>query len=127
MSEIQTYTLGQTIQVPIKLRDEDGMGQVYAVFRLLASPTIGPSTLVPGAPRLILEGDGEGQIEAIVEVSGEVTEELIPGDYLCVAIHVHDTHDHLDTIENPTPTKILRLGRSTRGGPGKPAEFLGWE
>ena len=127
MAQAQTYTLGQKIQLPIRLRDEDGIEKVYAVFRLLASPSIGPSTLVPGAQRLILEGDGEGQTEAPIEVSGEVTEELLPGVYLCVAIHVRDTHDHLDTIENPTPTKVLQVGRSTRGESGKPAEFLGWE
>ena len=127
MSETHTYTLGQKVQVPIRLRDEDGIGHVSAVFRVLASPSIGPSALAPDAPRLILEGDGEGQTEATIEASCEVTEELIPGDYLCVAIHVRDMHDQLNTTENPTPPKVIRLGGSARGGPGKPAEFLGWE
>ena len=67
MSETHTYTLGQKVQVPIRLRDEDGIGYVSAVFRLLASPSIGPSALAPDAPRLILEGDGEGQTEATIE------------------------------------------------------------
>ena len=114
MSEAQTHTLGQKVQVPIRPRDEDDIGHVSAVFRLLASLSIGPSALTPDAPTLILEGNGEGQTEATIESSSEVTEESIPGDYLCVAIHVHDTHDHRYTTANPTPTKVIRLGSSAR-------------
>ena len=51
MSETHTYTLGQKVQVPIRLRDEDGIGHVSAVFRVLASPSIGPSALEPRTPQ----------------------------------------------------------------------------
>ncbi|MDP8926192.1 MAG: hypothetical protein M3M97_04605 [Actinomycetota bacterium] len=127
MSEAQTHTLGQNVQVPIRLRDEGSIGHVSAVFRLLASPSIGPSALAPDAPMLLLEGDGEEQTEATIEASCEDTEELVPGDYLYVAIHVRDMHDHRNTTESPSPAKVIRLGSSAREGPGKPAEFLGWE
>jgi hypothetical protein len=122
---VTTHTLGEKIRVPIKIKDPDGISRVYAGFRLLKKGSLGPGSLDP-RHGFTLQGEGAGREEATVELGGEVTD-VPPGDYLCVALHVYDEHDNVDTIENPHPSKILRIVRSGGEDPGTPAEFLGWE
>ena len=124
MPEPETYTLGETIRVPIKLRDEDGITRVYADFRKLRPASVGPGKLDPNG-KIVLQGDGGGQTEATVELTGQVTDSSTPGDYLCVAVHVYDAQHHLETIENPSPSKVLRVVKGD-GEVGAPVEFLGW-
>ena len=126
MTEPETYSLGETIRVPIELKDEDGISRVYADFKLLrSSASFGPGTLDPNH-KIVLEGHGGGQTRATVELACEVTDEFTPGDYLCVAVHVYDEGDHLDTIQNPSPSKILRVVKGSSEDSGEPAKFLGW-
>ena len=124
MSEPETYSVGETIRVPAKLKDEDGITRVYADFRKLRPASVGPGKLDPNG-KIVLQGDGGGQVETTVQLTGEVTDESTPGDYLCVAIHVYDAEGHLQTLDNPSPSKVLRVVKGA-GGVGKPAEFLGW-
>ena len=124
MPEPERYTLGETIRVPIKLRDEDGITRVYADFRKLRPASVGPGKLDPNG-KIVLRGDGGGQTEATVELTGQVTDSSTPGDYLCVAVHVYDAQHHLETIENPSPSKVLRVVKGD-GEVGSPVEFLGW-
>src|SRR5215207_9492883 len=106
MSEPETYSLGETIRVPVKLKDEDGVSRVYADFRKLRD-------------------DGGGRTEATVGLTARVTDDSTPGNYLCVAIHVYDATGHLQTIENPSPSKVLRIVKEAEGVE-RPTEFLGW-
>ncbi len=124
MPEPETYSLGETIRVMVKLKDEDGISRVYADFRRLRGSSVGPGKLDPNG-KIVLQGDGGGQTEATVEVTGEVTDDSTPGDYLCVAIHVYDAQGHLQTLETPTPSKILRIVKGA-GGVDRPTQFLGW-
>ena len=124
MPEVQTYSLGDVIKVPIKLRDGDGISRVTADFRRLKAASFGPGRLDPNG-KIVLHGDGAGQTEATVEVSGRVTDVSAPGNYLCVAVHVYDARGHMETIENPRPAKIVRVVEGVEDA-GAPAEFLGW-
>ena len=124
MPEPETYSLHETMRVPIKLRDADGISRVTADFRRLRTASFGPGTLAPNG-KIVLHGNGGGQTEATVEVTGRITDESTPGDYLCVAVHVYDAQGHLETIENPRPPKILRVVKGV-GEVGRPVEFLGW-
>jgi hypothetical protein len=124
MSEPETYSLGETIRVPVKLKDEDGVSRVYADFRKLRDASVGPGKLDPNG-KIVLQGDGGGRTEATVGLTGRVTDDFTPGNYLCVAIHVYDATGHLQTIENPSPSKVLRIVKEAEGVE-RPTEFLGW-
>lgn len=123
--ELQSYSIDDVIRVPIRLRDEDGIAQVRAVFkRLRYSGGLGPRGLDPEHV-LELRGNGRGEKEATVEVSMKVSEEHAPGDYLCVAIQVYDLQGNSVTIENPTPSRMVRIVDEGKRDEKK-TEFLGW-
>lgn len=124
MSDIETYSLGETISVPVKLKDEDGVSRVYADFRKLRDASVGPGKLDPNG-KIVLQGDGGDRADATVDLTAQVTDDSTPGDYLCVAIHVYDATGHLQTIENPSPSKVLRIVKVAEGVE-RPTEFLGW-
>lgn len=124
MAQTEKYSLGETIRVPIKLKDGDGISRVYADFRKLRAASVGPGKLDPNG-KIVLQGNGGGQAEATVELTGQVTDDSMPGDYLCVAVHVYDAEGHLETIDNPTPSKVLSVVKGD-GDVGAPLEFLGW-
>lgn len=125
MAQVETYSLGQTIRVSVKLKDGDGITRVYADFRKLRAASVGPGKLDPNG-KIVLQGNGEGKTEATVEVTGQVTDESTPGDYLCVALHVYDAEGHQETIENPTPSKVLSIVKDEGTASNQPTEFLGW-
>lgn len=104
----ETHSLGEGITVPAKLRSGNGVARVYAAFRRLRGSSMGPGALAPGG-KIVLQGDGEGQTEAAVALTGKIPEDSTPGDYLCVALHVCDSQGHLETIETPNPSKVLRV------------------
>ena|ERR1700730_1330883 len=82
---MRTYTLGETIRLEIKLRDQTGIGHVAAVFN-------GCSTRKrPTGRTIALEGDGEGQTEVSIELTAEITNRTVPGEYTCQYIEVNDT------------------------------------
>lgn len=124
MAQTETYSLGETIRVPVKVKDEDGVSRVYADFRKLREASMGPGKLDPNG-KIVLQGDGGGQTETTVDLTAQVTDDSTPGDYLCVAIHVYDATGHLQTIETPTPSKVLRIIKEAEGVE-RPTEFLGW-
>lgn len=124
-AEIKTYSIDDVIRVPIRLRDEDGVAHVRAIFRRLQYfGGIGPRGLDPGNV-LELRGNGGNQKEATVEVTLKVADEHAPGDYLCVAIQVYDAGGNMVMIENPTPSKLFRIVDEGRRDDRK-TEFLGW-
>jgi hypothetical protein len=124
MPEPETYSLGETIRVSVKLKDEDGISRVYADFRKLRDASVGPGKLDPNG-KIVLQGDGGGEIETTVDLTARVTDDSTPGNYLCVAIHVYDATGHLQTIETPSPSKVLRIVKEAEGIE-RPTEFLGW-
>ncbi len=125
-SPVETYTFGQTVQIPIRLKDEDGIGRVIANFkRQRTEEPLGPPSVDPRYA-IVLEGDGGGQTEATVQVTSTITGTtggLPRGDYVCVSIFVYDAREHLTIIERPSPSKVIRLvGEDPEGR----TEFLGW-
>ena len=60
-TEPETYTIDDTIRVPILLRDEEGVAHVRAIFRRMRRPgNLGPRGLDPD-DTLELRGNGAGQ------------------------------------------------------------------
>jgi hypothetical protein len=85
-TEPETYTIDDTIRVPVALRDEEGVAHVRAIFRRMRETgNLGPRGLDLD-DTLELRGNGGGQKQATVQTTLKVRDEHEPGDYLCVAI-----------------------------------------
>ena len=124
-TEPETYTLDDTIRVPILLRDEEGVAHVRAMFRrMLRAGGIGPASLDP-EDTLELRGNGGGQKQATVETTLKVRDAHEPGDYLCVAIQAYDSTGNMVMIKNPKPSRIFRI-LDLRNKDDHEMEFLGW-
>src|SRR5918995_3516073 len=124
--ELETYTIDDTIRVPVTLRDEEGVAHVRAIFRRMRQPgNLGPRGLDPD-DTLELRGNGNGQQEATVETTLKVRDEHEPGDYLCVAIQVYDSLGNMVMIKNPKPSRLFRIA-DLGSRDDRKAEFLGWE
>jgi hypothetical protein len=81
-TEPETYTIDDTIRVPILLSDEEGVAHVRAIFRRMRRPSnLGPRGLDPD-DTLELRGNGGGRKQATVETTLEVRDEHEPGDCL---------------------------------------------
>ncbi len=124
-TEPETYTLDDTIRVPVLLRDEEGVAHVRAIFRrMLRAGGIGPASLDPD-DTLELRGNGGGQKQATVEATLKVRDEHEPGDYLCVAIQAYDSTGNMVMIKNPKPSRLFRIVDLGNKDDHK-MEFLGW-
>lgn len=121
----ETYTLDDTIRVPIELMDEDGVSHVRAIFRRLRyAGELGPRGLDPDHT-LELRGNGQNQKHATVETTLRVADGHEPGDYLCVAIQVYDSNGNMAMIENPAPSRVFKIVDEGKKD-DKQTEFLGW-
>jgi len=117
--------MDDTIRVPLRLRDDDGVTHVRTIFRRIRRPgNLGPRRLDPD-DTLELRGNGGGQKQATVEATLKVRDEHEPGDYLCVAIQTYDSQGNMVMIENPEPTKVFRIVNLRNNNDHK-VEFLGW-
>ena len=124
-TEPETYTIDDTIRVPVALRDEEGVAHVRANFRRIRRPgNLGPRGLDPD-DTLELRGNGGGQKKATVEMTLKVADEHEPRDYLCVAIQAYDSMDNMTLIKNPEPSKVIRIV-DPKNQDDHEAEFLGW-
>lgn len=122
---VKTHTIDDEIRIPIRLRDEDGLAHVRAVFRRMRQPGgLGPRGL-DADDTLELRGNGGNETETEVEVTIKVADEHTPGEYLCVAIQVYDALGNMVMIENPSPAKIFRIV-DERKRDDNLTEFLGW-
>ncbi len=122
---IETYTIDDTVRVPVVLADEEGVAHVRAIFRRIRRPgNLGPRGLDPD-DTLELRGNGGGRKRATVETTLKVRDEHEPGDYLCVAIQAYDSERNMAMIKNPEPSKVFRIVDSEEKGEHK-MEFLGW-
>jgi hypothetical protein len=124
-TEPDTYTIDDTVRVPVLLTAEEGVAHVRAIFRRIRRPgNLGPRGLDPD-DTLELRGNGGGQKRATVETTLKVRDEHEPGDYLCVAIQAYDSERNMVMIKNPEPSKVFRIVDSEEKGEHK-MEFLGW-
>lgn len=82
---MQTYTLGDTINLEIRLRDVTGIGEVAAVF------TACTTRKRPTGRTITLTGNGEGRNETNVELTAQITNRTVPGEYSCERLEVRDT------------------------------------
>lgn len=123
--EPETYTIDDTIRVPIELMDEDGVSHVRAIFRRLRyAGELGPRGLDPDHT-LELRGNGQNEKHATVETTLRVADGHEPGDYLCVAIQVYDSNGNMAMIENPAPSRVFKIVDEGKKD-DKRTEFLGW-
>jgi len=117
--------MDDTIRVPLRLSDEDGVAHVRAIFRRMRrSGNLGPRGLDLD-DTLELRGNGNGRKKATVEATLKVRDEHEPGDYICVAIQAYDSQGNMVMIKNPKPTKVFRIV-SLRNKNDHKVEFLGW-
>jgi len=123
--EPETYSIDDTIRVPIELVDDDGVGHVRAIFRRLRlAGELGPRGLDP-YNSLELRGNGQNEKHTTVETTLRVADEHEPGDYLCVAIQVYDSDGNMAMIHNPTPSRVFKIVDEGKKD-DKKTEFLGW-
>jgi hypothetical protein len=123
--EPETYSIDDTIRVPIELRDDDGVAHVRAIFRRLRyAGELGPRGLDPDHT-LELRGNGYNRTHATVETTLKVVDEHAPGDYLCVAIQVYDSNGNVAMIRNPMPSRVFKIVDEGKKD-NKETEFLGW-
>ena len=123
--EPETYSMDDTIRVPIELVDDDGVAHVRAVFRRLRyAGELGPRGLDPDNT-LELRGNGQNQRHTTVETTLKVADEYEPGDYLCVAIQVYDSDGNVAMIKNPMPSRVFKIVDEGKKE-DKKTEFLGW-
>src|SRR4028118_123060 len=89
-AEPDTYTIDDTVRVPVLLRDEEGVAHVRAIFRRLRRPgNLGPRGLDLD-DTLELRGNGGGQKRATVETTLKEAAEHEPGDSRGGAPQAHD-------------------------------------
>ncbi|HMF57166.1 MAG TPA: hypothetical protein VK619_12565 [Pyrinomonadaceae bacterium] len=81
---METYTLGETLRLELKLRDKSGIGYTAALFNRCSTGT------QPVNGIILLIGDGEGRTDATVELTIQIKKETIPGEYRCEYIQVQD-------------------------------------
>ncbi len=123
--EPETYSIDDTIRVPIELMDDDGVAHVRAIFRRLRhAGELGPRGLDP-ENTLELRGNGQNQTHATVETTLKVADEHEPGDYLCVTIQVYDANGNMVMIDNPVPSRVFKIVDEGKKD-DKVTEFLGW-
>ncbi len=121
----ETYSIDDTIRVPIELMDDDGVAHVRAIFRRLRDAgELGPRGLDPDNT-LELRGNGRNEKHATVETTLKVADEHEPGDYLCVAIQVYDSNGNMAMINNPMPSRVFKIVDEGKKD-DKRTEFLGW-
>ena len=82
---MQTYTLGDTLRLQLKLRDKSGVGYVAALFNRCHTD------VHPASGIILLIGDGGGQTEGLVELVTEITNQSVPGEYRCEYVQVQDS------------------------------------
>ena len=123
--EPETYSMDDTIRVPIELVDDDGVAHVRAIFRRLRyAGELGPRGIDPDNS-LELRGNGQNQRHTTVETTLKVADEHEPGDYLCVAIQVYDSDGNVAMIKNPVPSRVFKIVDEGKKE-DKRTEFLGW-
>jgi hypothetical protein len=123
--EPETYSITDTIRVPIELVDDDGVAHVRAIFRRLRyAGELGPRGLDPDNT-LELRGNGQNQRHTTVEATLKVADEHEPGDYLCIAIQVYDSDGNVAMIKNPMPSRVFKIVDEGKKE-DKKTEFLGW-
>ncbi len=121
----ETYSIDDTIRVPIELMDEEGVAHVRAIFRRLRlAGELGPRGLDPDYT-LELRGNGQNQKHTTVETTLKVADEHEPGEYLCVAIQVYDADGNMAMINNPMPSRVFKIVDEGKKD-DKVTEFLGW-
>jgi hypothetical protein len=79
--QIPTFSLGATIRIELDLQDESGVSEVYARF-------VHEGASGGGGEReyVSFSGDGEGQTEAAVLMTGIAGDNLLAGEYRCVEL-----------------------------------------
>jgi hypothetical protein len=123
--EPETYSIADTIRVPIELMDEEGVAHVRAIFRRLRyAGELGPRGLDPDHT-LELRGNGQNEKHTTVETTLKVADEHQPGDYLCVVIQVYDSNGNMAMINNPMPSRVFKIVDEGKKD-DKVTEFLGW-
>jgi hypothetical protein len=81
---METYTLNDTLCLEVQLRDRSGIAYVAALFNRC---TTGAH---PGTGMILLVGDGQGQKEATVQLTTQISNQSLPGEYRCEYLQVQD-------------------------------------
>ena len=82
---METYRLGDSLSLEVKLRDKSGIGYVAALFNRCNTGAH------PASGVILLVGNGAGQTEANVELATQITNQSTPGEYICEYLQVQDS------------------------------------
>jgi hypothetical protein len=81
----------------LELSDESGVSKVWAYFHHVGSNSY-----------IVLEGDGGGQIEAVVELHPSTySSYMAPGEYRCTKIEASDAAGNLSTYSPKTEPQLV--------------------
>ena len=110
VDEMETFSLGDTIRVELDLRDASGISTVSAIFYELKSNR-----------GFMMRGESEGETEASVVLTQEVTRAMLPGEYRCEGVTVYDIHLNRKTFSPDIHFRIVSVPGDHEG-----PELVGW-
>jgi hypothetical protein len=99
---LPTYSYGETVRLPLDLRDATGVGLCYAMFRREKDDDTASSR---GEERAELSGDGRGQTEVTVVLQATLTSQP-PGIYACTHIQTRDTAGNIEEHRLDQPLRF---------------------
>ncbi len=95
---LPTYTVGDTVRLPLEVKDRSGIGACYAHFSRMENPEDPQSADIE--IDFELEANGDGLAEGTIELEIELTN-APPGTYWCDWIQVFDTVKNKTEIDDP--------------------------
>lgn len=119
--ELHTYENGDTVRLPIEVRDDTGVGHIFALYTRLNDPALPNSW--DSDNMISLQGNGEGQTSGEIELSGQVANQQ-PGVYALNQLEMRDIRDNRQIQRNVMDAPRFRVRR----GPGdiQAPEIVRW-
>ena len=100
--DLPTYSRGDTVRLPVELRDKTGVGYCFAHFYPVEDSAASMANPIE------VSGDGKGAKEALLELTKTLTSEK-PGVWQCASIVVRDTIGNRNMIEEFAEPILLRV------------------
>lgn len=116
--DLHSYQSGDTVRLPVEIRDETGVGHIFASYVRLDDP------VTPGSwdfqSQVSLRGYGEEKISGEIILSGRVGNQK-PGVYTMYQLEVRDTLDNRQIKNDVKEAPRFHLERGA--GDAEPPEI----
>lgn len=109
--ELHTYQNGDTVRLPIEVRDETGVAFIFATYIRLKDPDSPESWDYD--EQITLQANAGGQTSGEVVLTGRVANQQ-PGVYRCMQVEMRDTLENGQVKRNPNNAPAFKVER----GPG---------